>query len=57
MCLLCGFKDLPEHLQFNPHVWEGYRRCPSSLLECTASIFQWHNESAHTALTFIYLSI
>ena len=46
MCLLCGLKDLPEHLQFNPYVWEGYRRCPSSIAECTRSIFQFHNESA-----------
>jgi hypothetical protein len=44
--MLCGFKDLPEHLQFNPDVWEGYRRCPSTLTECTTSIFQLHNESA-----------
>lgn len=46
MCLLCGFQDLPPHLQFNPYLREGYRRCPSTLLECTRSIFQLHNESA-----------
>jgi adiponectin receptor len=47
MCLLCCFEQLPEHLRFNPSVLKGYRHCPSSIRECTASIFRLHNESAN----------
>ncbi|KAL1506490.1 hypothetical protein ABEB36_005846 [Hypothenemus hampei] len=43
--LLC-VKDMPPHLQFNPHILEGYRPLQSPL-GCIRSAFQWHNESVN----------
>ncbi|CAG9769340.1 unnamed protein product [Ceutorhynchus assimilis] len=36
--------EMPDHLQFNPHILTGYRPLQSPL-GCVTSVFQWHNET------------
>lgn len=38
------FKCVPQHLQFNKYVLEGYRMNLSTW-ECIKSLFYWHNET------------
>lgn len=43
---LLYIKDMPDHLQFNPHILSGYRPLQSPL-GCVGSVFQWHNETVN----------
>lgn len=43
--LLVPKEAVPEYLQFNPWILEGYRRPNMSSLECIKSLFYFHNES------------
>lgn len=41
---LLSWKDMPRHLQFNPHIHTGYRPL-MTFDECLCSLFYWHNET------------
>lgn len=43
--LLC-IKEMPDHLQFNPYILDGYRPLQPPL-GCVKSLFQWHNETVN----------
>ena len=43
--LLVPKEAVPEYLQFNPWILNGYRRPNMSSLECIKSLFYFHNES------------
>lgn len=41
---LLHWKDMPKHLQFNPHILTGYRPL-SDMWGCINSMWQLHNET------------
>lgn len=41
---LLHWRDMPQHLQFNPYVLTGYRPL-QSLAGCVCSLFYFHNET------------
>lgn len=41
---LLHWKDMPKHLQFNPHILTGYRPL-SDVWGCMSSMWQLHNET------------
>lgn len=41
---LLHWKDMPEHLQFNPYIHTGYRPL-SNPWGCVNSMWAWHNET------------
>ncbi|CAK9808558.1 Progestin and adipoQ receptor family member 4 [Anthophora quadrimaculata] len=44
--LLRRWSDMPQHLQFNPHIRTGYRPL-MTISECLASLFYIHNETVN----------
>lgn len=44
MDALLAWRDMPQHLQFNPYVLTGYRPL-QSFKGCLHSLFYWHNET------------
>lgn len=43
---LLKLTEVPPHLQFNPHIHEGYRPL-SSIRSCLGSLFSFHNETVN----------
>ena len=43
---LLKLEDMPQHLQFNPHIRSGYRPLMGPL-DCVKSIFSLHNETVN----------
>ncbi|XP_078053247.1 uncharacterized protein LOC144478831 isoform X4 [Augochlora pura] len=46
VCLLRQWKDMPKHLQFNPHIRTGYRPL-MTVRQCLGSLFYLHNETVN----------
>ncbi|XP_043475619.1 progestin and adipoQ receptor family member 4 isoform X3 [Leptopilina heterotoma] len=59
--LLKYWEEMPEHLQFNPHIKTGYRPLMTPT-NCVRSIFFFHNETVNIlthgfAILYIYLTV
>lgn len=59
--LLKYWEEMPEHLQFNPHIRSGYRPLMTPT-NCVRSIFFFHNETVNIlthgfAILYIYLTV
>lgn len=55
---LLHWRDMPQHLQFNPYVYTGYRPL-QSWADCVRSLFYFHNETINilTHGTLLVMSI
>lgn len=60
------FHDMPDFLQFNPHVLGGYRRWPMTFWEAAVSVCELHNETLNcwthllgllVSLYFVYTDV